>query len=145
MSPRVRVPAVEGWFTVPDDDSSPRLIGSRCESCGTFVFPSRAGDCPNPSCESTQLVESLLSSVGTVWSYTENHYAPPPPFIAADPFVPYGLAAVEMEAEGLIVLGQLAVGLRLEDLRVGQPMRLGLGVLYTDDDGEHLMHTWEPA
>jgi uncharacterized OB-fold protein len=86
-----------------------------------------------------------LSSTGTIWSYTVNHYAPPPPYVAADPFVPYPLAAVQLEREGLIVLGQVAEGVDAATLRVGKPMKLDIGVLYRDADGDHLIYTWAPA
>ena len=59
-----------------------------------------------------------------MWSYTENHYPPPPPYVAADPFEPYALAAVELADEGIVVLGQVAKGVRAADLRVGMEMQL---------------------
>ena len=80
-----RVPAVEGWFTL---DEEPSLIGGRCDACGTYVFPPRAENCPNPDCDSATLSPTPLSRRGTVWSYTENQYAPPPPYKASDPFEP---------------------------------------------------------
>ena len=70
-----------------------------------------------------------LSRRGRVWSYTENHYAPPPPYVAADPFEPYALAAVELDDEGIVVLGQVAKGVRAADLRVGMEMQLELDML----------------
>ena len=103
-----RVPAIEGWFTT--DDGAPHLIGGKCTVCGTFVFPPREGACPNPGCDSDSLEPTPLSRRGRVWSYTENHYAPPPPYVAADPFEPYALAAVELDDEGIVVLGQVAKG-----------------------------------
>ena len=79
-----RVPAVEGWFTTPEPGGPdvPHLIGAKCAKCATFVFPPRGDDCPNPACDSTELVATPLSRKGRVWSYTENRYAPPPPFKA---------------------------------------------------------------
>jgi uncharacterized protein len=143
-----RVPAVEGWFTVPPDgsDDLPSLLGSKCDGCGTFAFPPRDGACPNPACMSESLSSVPLSRTGTLWSFAENHYAPPLPYVAAEPFEPYALAAVQLEAEGLIVLGQAPPGVRAADLRLGMPMALELMVLHTDDDGvEHLVWAWRPA
>ena len=91
----------------------------KCPVCSTVVFPPREGACPNPTCDSDELDPTPLSRRGTVWSYTENHYAPPPPYVAADPFEPYALAAVELADEGIVVLGQVAKGVRAADLRVG--------------------------
>ncbi len=142
-----RVPAVEGWFTVPEPGSAehPHLIGGRCPTCGTYVFPPRERDCPNPHCDSDTLELVPLSRRGRVWSYTENQYAPPPPYRAADPFEPFALAAVELEAEGLIVLGQTPKGVLAADLRVGMEMQLELDVLYREDGVDHVVYVWAPA
>lgn len=140
-----QVAAIDGWFTMPADGSDPKLIGARCGECGTYVFPPRRSGCPNPACSSDTLDEVELSSVGKVWSFAENHYPPPSPFVAPDPFEPYALAAVELEAEGIIVLGQVAKGVAAADLRVGMPMKLDLAVLYHDDGGDHLVWAWAPA
>ncbi len=86
-----------------------------------------------------------LSRRGTVWSYTENHYAPPPPYVAAEPFEPYALAAVELSDEGIVVLGQVAKGVRAEELHVGMEMQLEIDALYRDDDHEYLVYVWAPA
>lgn len=87
-----------------------------------------------------------LSSRGTVWSYTENRYAPPPPYPAPDPFEPYALAAVQLEREGLVVLGKVAHGVLAADLKVGMEMQLEIEPLFTDDDGvTKLVYVWAPA
>ena len=141
-SSRTAVPAVDGWFTTTDP---PKLIGGRCPACGTYVFPPRAGACPNPDCSSDELVATELSSRGRVWSYTENRYAPPPPFEACDPFEPYAIAAVELAGEGLVVLGQVAKGVLAADLRIGMEMQLELDVLRRDDEHDYLVWAWAPA
>jgi uncharacterized OB-fold protein len=152
VSERVKVPAVDGWFTTPADGDAeqPHLIGAKCVQCGTYVFPPRASGCPNPRCTSDELAPTPLSRRGKVWSYTENQYAPPPPFRAPDPFEPYALAAVELEAEGLVVLGQVAKGVLAADLKVGMDMQVEIGTLYTDTDADgnpvdHLVYVWAPA
>jgi uncharacterized OB-fold protein len=80
-----------------------------------------------------------------VWSYTQNHYAPPPPFVAPDPFEPYALAAVELDDDGIVVLGQVAKGVTADDLEVGMEMQLELDVLHRDDDHDYLVYVWAPA
>jgi len=142
-----RIPAVEGWYTI---DEKPHLIGAKCGACGTYVFPPRENGCPNPSCDGDVLGAALLSTRGRVWSYTENRYAPPPPYKAADPFEPYALVAVQLEKEGIIVLGQAPKGVLAADLKVGLPMQLETDVLYseTGDDGsvtDHIVYVWAPA
>ena len=143
MTTTERTPAIEGWFTTVEPYT---LLGARCPACGTYVFPPRSGACPNPGCESMELEPTPLSRKGRVWSYTENHYAPPPPYVAADPFEPYALAAVELETEGLVILGQVAKGVLAKDLTVGMEMEVDLDVLYRDDDGvDHWVWVWAPA
>ncbi len=109
------------------------------------MFPPRENACPNPDCDSNVLEPTELSRRGRIWSYTENHYAPPPPYVAADPFEPYALAAVELIDEGIVVLGQVAKGVRASELRVGMEMQLELDTLYRDDDHEYVVYVWAPA
>ena len=143
MTTTERVPAIEGWFTTSEPYT---LIGAKCGQCGTYVFPPRSGACPNPHCEGAELEPTPLSRRGKVWSYTENHYAPPAPYVAADPFEPYALAAVELETEGLVILGQVAKGVMAADLSIGMEMEVDLQVLYRDDEGvDHWIWTWAPA
>ncbi|MEI7618837.1 MAG: OB-fold domain-containing protein [Actinomycetota bacterium] len=138
-----RVPIIDGWFT--DDIDAPTLIGAKCSQCGTFVFPPRSGDCPNPNCDSVTLDPTPLSRFGRIWSYTENCYAPPLPYVAAEPYEPYALAAVELAAEGLVVLGRVATGIRAADLKVGMEMQLELDVSHRDADHEYMVYVWAPA
>ena len=107
------------------------------------MFPPRAGACPNPDCSSDELVPTALSSHGPIWSYTENRYAPPPPYPSPDPFVPFAVAAVELAEEGLIVLGKVVEGTLAADLKVGMEMELATMPLYVDDDGvERIVYAW---
>ncbi len=130
----------------PGSTERPTLIGCRCAACGTYVFPPRDGGCPSPTCASTELERVPLSTRGHIWSYTENQYAPPPPYVASDPFEPYALAAVELDAEGLIILGKVLGGVMAADLTVGMEMQLELDTLFVDDEGvEHVVYTWAPA
>ena len=138
-----RVPIIDGWFT--DDIDAPTLIGAKCSQCGTFVFPPRSSDCPNPNCDSITLDTTPLSRFGRIWSYTENCYAPPLPYVAAEPYEPYALAAVELAAEGLVVLGRVATGIRAVDLKVGMEMQLELDVSHRDADHEYMVYVWAPA
>jgi len=138
-----RVPIIDGWFT--DDIDAPALIGAKCSQCGTFVFPPRSSDCPNPNCDSITLDPTPLSRFGRIWSYTENCYAPPLPYVAAEPYEPYALAAVELAAEGLVVLGRVATGIRAVDLKVGMEMQLELDVSHRDADHEYMVYVWAPA
>jgi uncharacterized protein len=142
-------PAIDGWFAT-DNAGVPHLIGSKCPECGTYVFPplepGGQNNCPNPACASDTLESVALSTRGTLWSYTENRYPPPPPYPAPDPFEPFAVAAVELADEGLIVLGKVVEGTLAADLRVGMEMELTTMPLFTDDDGvERIVHAWRIA
>ena len=104
------LPAIDGWFAT-DGDGGAYLIGGKCNKCGTYVFPPRANNCPNPACDGDDLAQVPLSRRGKLWSYTENRYAPPPPYPSPDPFEPFAVAAVELADEGLIVLGKVVEGM----------------------------------
>lgn len=142
---KTRVPALgaEGWFT---EDGGAALLGSRCTTCGTAFFPKATYACRNPECLGTEFEEARLASTGTVWSYTDARYQPPAPYVAPmDPYVPFALAAVELDADGLVVLGQVVGGVSVNDLHVGQKMRLVVDTLFEDDDNDYLIWKWAPA
>ena len=137
---KARVPAAEGWFTM--DEDQPHLLGNRCVTCGTVFFPRAETACRNPGCRGGDFEEAPLSRRGRVWSYTTNHYAPPPPFVAGDPFQPYTIAAVELAEEKMVVLGQLDGD--PTRLRVGAEVELVLATLFEDDEHEHVVWKWRP-
>ena len=142
MPPKPRKPAVEGWFTM--DPAKPRLLGTRCAKCGTVYFPKETTFCRNPGCAGTEFAETELSPRGRLWSFTNNCYQPPEPYVSPDPFVPYAVAAVELEAEKMVVLGQVD-GASVEELEAGMQMELVLGKLFEDADAEYVVWKWRPA
>ncbi|GHD32544.1 Zn-ribbon domain-containing OB-fold protein [Halioglobus pacificus] len=141
MSNKPSAPAIEGWFTL---DEQPHLIGTRCNACGTYYFPKQDQFCRNPGCDSTEFSEVKLSRTGTLWSYTNACYKPPAPFVAAEPFEPYAIAAVQLEAEQMVVLGQVVEGTGVEALKVGMPMELVLEPLHETDDDVKITWKWQP-
>lgn len=134
------VPVVEGFF----DPALPALLGTRCTECATVFFPAERSWCRNPHCASTTFDEVTLSTTGTIWSFTDAQYQPPPPYVAADPYVPFAIVAVELAAEGIVVLGQAANGVTVADLTVGEAVELVTETLYSDDDGDKLVWRWRP-
>ncbi len=143
---KTAVPAVEGWFTVEGPEGEPQLLGDRCVTCGTYVFPPTAAFCPNPGCEGATFERVPLSRRGRVWSYTVNRYQPPPPYVPSEPFLPYGIAAVELDREKLVVLGQVAGdGEVPAALTVGTEVELVLDTLFEDDDNRYLVWKWSRA
>ncbi|MGN6474925.1 MAG: Zn-ribbon domain-containing OB-fold protein [Mycobacteriales bacterium] len=140
---RERVPAIEGWFSIGD---SPALIGNRCTSCGTVFFPKASNFCRNPDCSGDEFEDTELSRSGTIWSYTDAQYQPPPPYIArSEPYQPFALAAVELAAEQMVVLGQIADGFGIDDLTVGTKVELVVETLYSDDERDCLVYRWKPV
>jgi len=140
---KTRVAAVEGWFTLRPQD--PCLLGSRCTSCGSYAFPAERHFCANPVCGGTEFEVVELSRRGTLWSYTDARYQPPPPYVAADPYVPFTIAAVELAAERLVVMGQMVPGVAVGDLAVGDEVELVLDTLFEDDEREVVVWKWRPV
>jgi uncharacterized OB-fold protein len=136
------IPAVEGWFTT---EPSPTLLGSRCPACGTFSFPRETLFCRNPECEGQDFEDVSLSRRGRIWSYTDARYQPPLPYRAADPYEPFCIAAVELAAEKMVVMGQVVPGVGVDDLSIGTEVELVTDLLYEDDDHRYLVWKWRPV
>lgn len=134
-SPKKQIPVAPGIFTCPPDD--PRLIGSRCRSCGEYFFP-KVKFCQNPDCPGKNNVEEVfLSKTGKLWSYTIQYYKPPPPYKGP---VPLMIGLVELP-ENLKVMGQLTQ-CKEEDLEIGMEMELVVEELFEDEDGNGVL-TWK--
>ncbi|MEH6551350.1 MAG: OB-fold domain-containing protein [Pseudomonadales bacterium] len=142
MSEKPIQPAIEGWFTM---DQEPCLLGSKCTSCGTYYFPKTISYCRNPACEGEQFDEVPLSRKGKIWSYTNACYKPPAPFVSPEPFVPYAIAAVELDQEQMIILGQVVEGIDVDQLNVGDSVELVLETLYEDEDAVKMTWKWQPT
>ena len=141
--PKTQIPIVEGLFTL--DKNEPHLIGGRGKTRESYFFPKDLAG-RDPACVGeTEFEEVLLSNKGTVWSFTTSDYAPPPPYVAKEPWVPFVLAAVKLEKEKLVVLGQMVEDTNLADMKIGMPVELTLGVLYEDEDKEYLVWKWKKS
>jgi uncharacterized OB-fold protein len=139
---KTKVPAVEGWFTL---EEPPALLGSRCDTCGNYAFPRETFACRNPECDGSTFAEVPLSRRGKVWSFTDARYQPPPPYVAADPYEPFAIAAVELADEKMVVMGQVVNGVGIGDLRIGAEVELVIDTLYEDDENEYLVWKWQPV
>jgi uncharacterized OB-fold protein len=143
---KTRTPALgaDGWFTEGAD--GPALLGNKCTACGTVFFPAASYFCRNPDCGGREFESTPLSRRGTVWSYTDAQYQPPPPYVAtSDPYEPFGVAAVELAAEGMVVMGQLAAGYGVDDVKVGTAVELVVETLFEDDEHEYTIWKWKPV
>ena len=135
-----QLPAVEGLFTM---DDQPRLIGGRIVETGGYCFPKDLGGSDPAACTG-RVDEVLLSREGKIWSFTNSAYPPPPPFVADEEYEPVTIAAVELQDEAMLVIGQVAPGFAVKDLTIGMGVELVLGTLYEDDEHEYLTWHWRP-
>ncbi len=138
MSEKKQIPVVEGYFTWPSDD--PRLIVTKCKSCGYCFFP-KTSTCGNPNCKKKDVEAILLSKRGKLNSYTIQYYKPPEPFVAPDPFVPYGIGLVEFP-EGIRIMGQMTGCDPEKELKMGMDVEMVIEKMYEDEDGNEVM-TWK--
>lgn len=131
-----QVPVAEGLFTWPSD--APRLIGSRCNECGTHVFPAQ-GSCPK--CTGTDVESVELSDTGTLWTWTVQAFPPKaPPYLGeVDPqkFEPFGVGYVELPGE-VKVESRLTVG-DPDQLEIGMEMELVVIPLARDEAGDEVV------
>jgi uncharacterized OB-fold protein len=131
---------VSGWFG--EDDEGAFLVGRRCLACGSWSFPPMLPFCRNPRCGGDRVEDAPMSRRGSLWSFTYNHYPPPSPYPGSgDSFEPYGVAAVELANEAMIVLGQVARGVEPGSLQVGMEMALVIEPL---PDGQPVWK-WRPV
>ncbi len=141
---KTRVPAIDSWLSI--DPKRPRLLGTKCTSCGCVFFPRETVRCQNPECGGREFEEHELSPHGKVWSYTNAGYQPPAPYKPrSEPFKPFALAAVELEAEKIVVLGQVVEDVDVSQLSVGMDMELVLDTLDEDEESEIVTWKWKPA
>jgi hypothetical protein len=130
-----QVPVAEGLFAETAD--GPRLLGSRCATCGTPYFP-RATLCRKPDCAESRLEDAAFGPRGTLWSYTVQYYPPPPPAKYDEPYAPYAMGMVDLE--GLRVLARISTD-DPERVRAGADVELVIEKLHTDGLGNDVM-TW---
>lgn len=74
-----------------ETSDGPRLIASKCKSCGKVYFPKRTR-CPK-CLEKGEMEEILLSKTGKIYSYTISHLESMVPGGPAPPFA-YGIVVL---------------------------------------------------
>jgi len=131
-----QVPVSDGVFVETADGI--RLLGSRCLSCGNYLFPVQSG-CPRCTAEDTETVE--LGTRGTLWTWTVQSFPPKaPPYLGptdAATFQPFGVGYVELP-------GEVRVEARLTEadpanLRIGMAMELVTVPLTDDASGDQIV------
>ena len=132
QSGKERVPIEPGFFTIPDrEGTSPRLLGSRCQSCGEHFFPRRLV-CAKCCHRGTDDVE--LSPHGTLHTYT---YIYVPLFNsqrATDGG--YGVGQIDLP-EGPRIQSVLEGG--PDDFQIGMAMDMELETLRENEQGQEVV------
>ena len=126
-----KIPFKEGMW-IMGSDGEPRLLGSRCPSCGELFFPKKENDiCAH--CQHEGLEDTSLSPRGKIVSFTTvmqspagGHYHGP---------VPFSFGLVDLD-DGVRVETQL--GGDFEKLRVGMDVELAIENLYKDQEGNEI-------
>lgn len=127
----MQVPIAEGLIAMPlSPAEEPRLIGSKCRSCGEVSFPSRLR-CRR--CSGSDLEKVGLSRKGRLHSFTT--VLVKLPGARVDP--PYLVGVVELP-EGERIRTLLA-GADQESLRIGQEMELAVCVVYKDESEKEVL------
>jgi uncharacterized OB-fold protein len=121
------VPVRPGLFVEGDP---PRLLGSRCATCGGHHFP-RHDTCAY--CASSDVSEVSLSPTGRLWAWTAVTAAPPG-YLGE---VPYGFGVVELD-DGIRVITRLTVA-DPAALASGQPVHLVIVPLHADESGAQVV------
>ena len=124
--------AGEGLFQIPDSSAGkPRLIGSKCRTCGEVVFP-RKTLCPN--CCSALVEDTLIGPFGKLYSFTVIHQQGP---LGYKGHAPYGIAKVEMP-EGLRITGY-ATENDPAKYHAGMGMEIIIDKLFDDESGNEII------
>lgn len=131
------IESAEGLFT--DTKNGPRLLGSRCATCGTPYFPRSVG-CHNPNCDLSKMEDAEFGPSGKIWSLSIQNYPPPPPVVCVDPFEPFAVGMIDLD-EGLRVLGRI-VSDAPEAVDVGDSVELVLAPLGNDTSGAEVI-SWQ--
>lgn len=118
----------DGLFVVEHGEA--RLLAGRCTACRDLHFP-REEVCPYCGADAEQ---TRVGPGATLKLFTVVRTAPP----GYRGPVPYGFGAAELDGTGLCVLGRLTEA-DIERLRVGQPLRLVVEPLFTDDEGRPVL------
>ena len=128
------IPVKEGLWTTPIGSDVPRLIGSRCISCGELYFPKKErGICIH--CGQTTLNDVTLSRKGKVSSFTVVMRPPAGGYYKGP--VPFAYGTVDLP-EGLRLL-TLLTGRNLDELKVGMEVELVIEKLCDDGRGNEVI------
>lgn len=125
----------EDLFVWPAEQ--PQLKGTRCAECATLTFPKASG-CPR--CGSVEVVEALLPSHGTLWTWTSQEFMPKEPYLGAahpEDFTPWYVGLVQL-GDDIRVEGRL-VDCDAETIEFGMSVRTVVVPFTRDADGNEIL------
>lgn len=127
----MRRPLEDGYFTMPDGDEQPRLIGSYSPVADKYFFPRRRR-CPLTA---GPVEDILLSTTGELyaWTYVESAWMGKTRFGSTGDG--HGVGQVDLP-EGVRV--QSILRGEMGDWEIGMPMQLEVYPIMTDADGTEL-------
>jgi len=140
MTTDEQVPVIEGLFAATA--KGPRLLGSRCRSCGAPYFP-KAALCHHPRCTNGETEDTEFGPRGKLWSWAIQNYPPGAPALFDEPYVPYAIGVVDLD-DGLRVVGRMSVD-DLDSLQADAEVELTIEPICRDgrdEEGRQLM-TWK--
>jgi uncharacterized OB-fold protein len=130
-----QVPIADGVFTWPS--AHPRLLGSRCDECGTHTFPVQPG-CPR--CGSESMAPVALADRGTVFTFTTQEYLPKTPYGGPETEEDFrGFAVGYVELPGEVIVETRLTGRAPRDWQIGMPVRLVVVPFRRDPDGTEVV------
>ncbi|HZO08260.1 MAG TPA: OB-fold domain-containing protein [Myxococcota bacterium] len=128
----MKVPIETGYFTIPEDPAEkPRLLGTRCRSCGEHFFPRRVV-CAR--CLDQEMEAVPLGPHGTLHTWTYVHF----PLFGTKRADHGGYAVGQIDLpEGPRVQSVLSGG--PDAFRIGMPMELELETLRENREGQEVV------
>ena len=126
-----KVPIKEGlWITL--ESGEPRLLGSRCASCGEFYFPRKTNSgCVR--CQEAVLDDVELGPLGHIDAFTAVLQPPAGGFYHGP--VPFCYGLVDLD-EGIRV--ETHLGGSFDGLKTGEGVKLVVDTLYTNQEGHQV-------
>ena len=124
------MPLKPGIFIIPDDPGkSPYLISSKCTTCGSYFFPTRA-ICL--SCHTETLEEAPLTGKGKVYTFSIARQQLPGALVQ----VPYAIAIVVMD-EGCQI--HTVITEDWESVKIGMDVEVYFEKVFEDEEGNDLL------
>ena len=122
------------WKSPQNDNKQPRLIGSKCSSCGEIFFPKKEKNwCVH--CNNATLEETTLSNKGKIATYSVVMQQPGGGFYKGP--VPFAYGCVDLK-DGIRIETLLSAD-DFDQLEVDQDVELVIEKFYDDEDANEVV------